>query len=125
MTNSKRCDTCRPLFKQLQILPLPSQYIFSLLIFVVTNKLFLLNSQIHNIHTRHYDNLHLPLTGLTLVQKGFAYSGCKSYNHRPLQIKNMSNNVALFKFTLKKFLLQYVFYSIDEYYQKNHNDYGC
>jgi hypothetical protein len=37
----------------------------------------------------------------------------------------MSNNVALFKATLKKFLLQYVFYSIDEYYQQNHNDYGC
>ena len=42
-TNSNRCDTCRPLFQQLRILPLPSQYIYSLLSFVVTNKnLFLL-----------------------------------------------------------------------------------
>jgi hypothetical protein len=84
--------------------------------FCCYNKLFLLNSQIHNIHTRHNDNLHLPLTGLTLVQKGIA---CKIYNHLPLQIKNMSNNVALFISTLKKFLLQYVFYRTDEYYQQN------
>ena len=87
ITNPSRYDTCRPLFKRLRILPLPSQYIFSILIFVVTNKkLFQLNSQVHNIHTRYNDNLHLLSTGLTLVQKGVAYSGCKIYNHLPTQI---------------------------------------
>ena len=65
----------------------------------------------------------MPLTGLTLVQKGVAYSGCKIYNHLPLQIKNILNNVPLFKSKLKKFLLWYVFYSVDEYYQQNYNDY--
>jgi hypothetical protein len=126
MTNCNRRDTCRPLFKQLRILPLPSQYIFSLLLFIVINKkLFLLNSEIHNIYTRHNDNLHLPLTGLTLDQKSVSYSGCKIYNHLPSQIKNISNYVALLKSTLKKFLLQYVLYSVDEYYQQNYNDYGC
>jgi len=124
ITNSNRYDTRRPLFKQLRILPLPSQYIFSILIFVVTNKkLFQLNSQVHNIHTRYNDNLHLLSTGLTLVQKGVAYSGCKIYNHLPSQIKKISNNIALFKTMLKKFLLQYIFYSVDEYYQQNCNDY--
>jgi len=124
ITNSNRYDTCRPLFKNLRILPLPSQYIFSILLFVITNKkLFQLNSQVHNIHTRYNDNLHLSSTGLTLVQKGVAYSGCKIYNHLPPQIKKISNNVALFKTMLKKFLLQYVFYSVDEYYQQNYNDY--
>jgi len=69
MTKSSKHDTCRPLFKQLRILPLPSQYIFSLLLFVVTNKkLFLLNSQIHSMHTRHNEDLHLPQTGLTLLK---------------------------------------------------------
>ena len=84
MTNSNRRDTCRPLIHQLGILPLPSQYIFSLLLFVATNtKLFLINSQIQDINTRHNNNLHLPLTGLILVQKGVAYSGCKIYNNLP------------------------------------------
>jgi len=124
ITNSNRYDTCRPLFKQLRILPLPSQCIFSVLIFVVTNKkLFQLNSRVHNIHTRYNDNLHLLSTGLTLVQKGAAYSGCKIYNHLPSQIKKISNNIALFKTTLKKFLLQYIFYSVDENYQQNCKDY--
>ena len=124
MTKSNKRDMCRSLFKQLRILPLPSQYIFSLLLFVVTNKeLFLLNSQIHSIHTRHSDNLHLPQTGLTLVQKGVAYSGCKIYNHLPLHIKKISNNVPLFKSILRKLLLQYVFYSVDEYYQQSFDDY--
>jgi len=124
ITNSNRYDTCCPLFKQLRILPLPSQYIFSILLFVVTNKkLFQLNSQVHNIHTRYNDNLHLLSTGLTLAQKGEAYSGCKIYNHLPSQIKKISNNVALFKTPLTKFLLQHIFYSVDEYYQQNCNDY--
>ena len=74
-------------------------------------------------NTRYNNNSHLTLTGLTLVQKGVAYSGCKIYNHLPIQIKNISNNVPLFKSKLKKFLLQYVFYSVNEYYQQNYNDY--
>jgi hypothetical protein len=36
---------CRNLFKKLQILPLTSQYILSLLMFVVQNKIFFLNKQ--------------------------------------------------------------------------------
>jgi hypothetical protein len=87
--------------------------------------LFQLNSQVHNIHIRSNDNLHLLSTGLTLVQKGVAYTGCKIYNHLPPQIKKISTNAALFKTTLKTFLLQYVFYSVDEYYQQNYNDYAC
>jgi hypothetical protein len=95
-----------------------------LLLFVATNKtLFLLNSQIHEINTRYKNNLHLPLTGLTLVQKGVAYSGCKIYNHLPPQIKNISSNITLFKHKLKKFLLRYTFYSVNEYYQQNYDDY--
>jgi len=119
MTKSNKRDTCRPLFKKLGIMPLPSQYIFSLLLFVVTNKnLFSLNSQIHGIYTRHSEDLHLPQTGLTMVQKGVAYSGCKIYNHLPVHIKNALNNIPLFKKLIKRLLSKYVFYSIDEYYQQ-------
>ena len=126
ITNSSRYDTCRPLSKQLGILPLPSQYILSILLFVVKNKnLFQLNSQIHNLHARSNDNLHLLSTSLTLVQRVVTLPGSKIYNHLPTQIKQLSTNVVLFKTALKKFLLHYVFYSIDEYYQQNYNDYAC
>ena len=100
MTNTDRRETCRPLFKQLKILPLPSQYILSILIFVANNKnLFISNSSVHDIYTRNNDNLHIPSTSLALVQKGVLYSGCEIYNHLPLKIKNTSNNVTLFKST--------------------------
>jgi hypothetical protein len=105
ITNVGRRNSCRPLFKQLQILPLPSQYIFSLLIFVNKNReLFLSNSEIHNINTRYNNNLHLPSTNLTLVQKGVLYSGSKIYNHLQLSIKAHSTDAKRFKTILKSYL---------------------
>jgi hypothetical protein len=60
------------LFKKLQILPLYSQYIHSLLMFVVKNNrdLFELNTSIHKISTRYNNDLHLPSAQLKLFQKG-------------------------------------------------------
>lgn len=118
ITNSGRRDSCRQLYKQLQILPLPSQYILSLLVFVNKNRsLFLSNSEIHNVNTRHKDNLHLPATNLTLVQKGVQYSGSRIYNHLPQHIKLLSNNARHFKSALRSYLLEHMFYSLDEYFQ--------
>jgi hypothetical protein len=117
ITNIGRRDSCRQLFTQLQILPLPSQYIFSLLVFVNNRELFLTNSEIHGINTRYNHNLHLPTTNLTLVQKGVLYSGSKIYNCLPSSIKAHSNDAKSFKTTLKSYLMEHAFYSLDEYYQ--------
>jgi len=68
ITNTSSCDSCHHLFKQLQILSLPSQYIFSLHVFVKKNRgLFQSNSEIHDLNTRFNHNLHLPSTNFTLV----------------------------------------------------------
>jgi hypothetical protein len=86
LDNKTKRDSCRHLFKELQLLTLPSQYIFSLLIFVVNNRdLLSLNSEIHNLNTRYKNNLHLPSTNLTMVQKGILYSGSRFFNYLPLQ----------------------------------------
>jgi hypothetical protein len=70
ITNTGRHDSCCQLYKQLQILSLPSQYIFSLLIFVNKNRdLFQSNSEIHDINTHYNYNLHLPSTNLTQCKK--------------------------------------------------------
>jgi hypothetical protein len=62
ITNEGKHDSCRQLFKTLQILTVPSQYIFSLLVFVIKNRvLFLSNSEIHYINTRYNYNIHLPV----------------------------------------------------------------
>jgi len=118
ITNTGRSDSCRQLYKQLQILPLPSQYIFSLLVFVKKNRgLFLSNSEIQDINTRYNYSLHLPSTNLTLVQKGILYSGSRIYNHLPLNIKILSNDAKCFKSTLRSYLIEHTFYSLDKYYQ--------
>jgi hypothetical protein len=62
MTKSRRRDSCRQLFKRLEILPLQSQYIFSVLLFVVKNKnLYTINQEVHSINTRSNINVHPPM----------------------------------------------------------------
>jgi hypothetical protein len=41
------------------------------------------------------------------------------FNHLPPNIKSLSNEVRLFKPTLKRFLLSNSFYSLDEYFDCN------
>ena len=67
MTKSRSRDSCRQLFKRLEILPLQSQYIFSVLLFVVKNKdLYTTNQEIHSINTRCTINLKPPVCNLTI-----------------------------------------------------------
>ena len=118
LTNKTRYDSCRSSFKQLQILTLSSQYIYSTLVFVIKNKeLFVLNSEILNLNTRTKNNLHLPSVNLSMMQKGVLYSGSSLFNILPTQIKSLSDEPRLFKKKLKNFLLQHAFYSLDEFYQ--------
>ena len=108
------------IFKKLQILSLFSQYILSLLTFVVKNReLFKLNSDIYHIGTRHNNDFHLPSTRLNLFQKGVYYSGIKIYNHLPLSIKDLSHDVKCFKQALKGFIQLNSFYSLEEYFNSN------
>ena len=66
------------------ILPLQSQYILSLLTFVVENKnLFYVNSEKDSFNTRQNFNLRQPQVNLTLYQKGVYYSGIKVFNNLP------------------------------------------
>jgi len=55
----------------------------------------------------------LPYTNLTLVQKGVLYSDSKIYNQLPSNIKALLNNAKRFKHTLKKYLIEHSFYSLD------------
>jgi hypothetical protein len=76
----------------MKILPLYSQYIYSLLMYVVNNKhLSTKNLDIHNHNTRSANNSHLPITNLTIYQKGPHYTGIKIFSYFPTQIKNVVN----------------------------------
>jgi len=117
ITSSRTRDSCRELFKKLEILPLYSQYIYSISIFVIKNKhLFYTNNQIHSIHTRFKTNLHLPTANLTKFQKGVYYSAIEIFNSLPRKIKDLANDKLPFRNALKGFLLAYSFYNSKEYF---------
>ena len=70
-------------------------------------------SYFFEIKTRNSHNLHLPLPHLTKYQKGVHYAGVRLFNHLPAYIKKSTNESKVFKKTLKKFLMNNSFYSVD------------
>jgi hypothetical protein len=111
--NAGNRESCRELFKKLNILPVHSQYIQSLLLFVVKNvEMFKPNSVVHTINTRRSSDLYLPATHLSKVQKGVYHSGIKVFNCLPPRIKSLSSDVRKFKPALKRFLLEGSFYTV-------------
>jgi hypothetical protein len=117
ITNSGNRDSCRELFKELEILPLQSQYIFSLVMFVVNNKdQFKLNSELYSRNTRHNNKFHYPTCKLTVFQKGVYYLGIKVFNWLPPNLRNLARDIKHFKIVLRSFLLFNSFYSLEEYF---------
>jgi len=111
---SGRKDSCHELFKQLNILPPQSQYIFSLLLLIIKNRDQLLsNSEVRNINTRYNTNLHLPLANLT-YQKGFFMQevGFIIICHQSSRTYQMMGNIS-------KQLLDNSFYGLQEYVNQN------
>jgi len=118
--NGRNRDSCHHLFTNLKILPLKSQYNFSLLLFLAKNRdLYDSNSEIHNVNTIFSSDLHTPVANLTTFQKVVLtkkYFGIKVFNHLPTSIKNTSHDINQFRSVLKRFLLINSFYSLEEYF---------
>jgi hypothetical protein len=95
-----------------EILSLYSQHIFSISIFVIKNEhLFYTNNQIHSIRIRFKTNLHPPTPNLTEFQKGVYYTTIKIFNNLPHNIRDLANEIVLFRNALKRFLLINSFYN--------------
>ena len=100
-------DSCRKLFLNLEILPLPSQYILSLLLFM-TRK-FHVNSEIHQINTTQRAKLHQPSVNATKYQKGVHCIGVKVFNMLPFYIKAEVDNPKKFKALLQNTYVKILF----------------
>jgi IS1 family transposase len=104
--------SCRRLFKKLDILPVPSQYIYSLINFFVNNhEDFQTNSSIHNTNMRNKHHLHRPTANISCFQKNALYSGIRIFNSLPCSITNLKNEKTKFKVTLRKYQNAHSFYS--------------
>jgi hypothetical protein len=112
-------DSCRDLCKNVKMLLLHSQYILSILLFVVDNKsMYNLNSDIHNINTWQKLNFHQPSTNLSLYQEGVYSFGIKVFNNLPQSLEKLADNSKQVKTALKHYLHTHS-YSIDEYFNVN------
>jgi hypothetical protein len=118
VTHTRPRDSCSKVFKNVEIMTLYSQYIYSLILYTVNNKhLFNTNSKIHNYKTRCNNNLHLPIANSSNFNKGAYISGVKFFTHFPQYINTLANDQKCFKVTLKSFLCDHSFYSMNEYYE--------
>ena len=117
MIGCRSRDSSRKLFLNLEILPLPSQYILSLLLFVIRNKnQFLVNSEIYHTDTRQHANFDHPSVNVTKYQKGVYCLGVKMFTMLPSYIKTGFDNPKKVKVVLQKFLHENSFYSLEEYF---------
>jgi len=92
-------------FFNLEILPLTSQYILSLLLFMIRNRnQFLVSSEIYHIDTRQHANFHQSPVNSSKYQKGVYYLVVKVFNMLPSYIEIESDNPKKFKLILQKFL---------------------
>jgi NAD+--asparagine ADP-ribosyltransferase len=105
--------------EKLHILPMKSQYLLSLMMFVVQRKEhFVTSIYSHNLETGQSNNLYTLQANLSIYQKGAYYSGVKIVNKLPSNIKNVRDNINKFKITLKKLLYMNSFYILDEYFEQ-------
>jgi exonuclease III len=107
---------CRPLFKELHLMTVVSMYSFGVCLFTYDNKEnFLTNGgNSSGPHTRNQNELCIPKHSSTLFERNLYYSSIKIYNKLPNEIK-LINNRNIFKNKLKAILVEYPYYSVDEY----------
>ena len=110
-------DSCKNYFTSEKILTLPSIYILQISE-MVKNKTVVTSPRAHQYETRGKD-LTLPCTfRLALLQKNIDFLGPKIFNNLPTQIKNITGPLK-FKKKLKDWLIDKVFYSLEEFFADN------
>ena len=104
----------------MKILSLYSQYIFSLLLYILNNKhLLIMNIRIHIFNTRNNSELHPPITNIIKFQIRVYYSGINIFNHLPYYIKHLFSKIKHFMPTLKQFLYSNSIYTTEDYLNYN------
>ena len=77
ITNTRPRDSCREVFKSMEILTLYSQYIYSLVLYTINNKHLFDTNEIHKCKTRNNNNLHCPIANLSKFSNRAYISGIK------------------------------------------------
>jgi hypothetical protein len=112
-------DSCREQFREMKILPLRSQYIYSLMMFVIKNReIFCTNKDCCEINIRHNMNIHMNQVNLAKYGNGVYHVAVRIYSGLPNKLKAISNDPKMFKISLKEFLYLNSFYTLDEFFKR-------
>jgi hypothetical protein len=116
-------NSCRDLFKKPDILPSSRELILSLMLVVMDNQSNCdSGSEIHGLNTRSKSQLCLPISNLSVFQKGTNFSGIKLFNSLPSTVQSLRNDSARFKNKLRTYLVTNSFYSVAELLEHAVND---
>jgi hypothetical protein len=107
--------SCRQIFKDYNILTLPSLYILEVTCFIKKyNDGMAKNLDIHNYNTWRKLDFHVQHCNTVLFKRSVINMGISLYKKVPNQIKLRKNFNSIRK-ELKSFLLKYSFYPTDEF----------
>jgi hypothetical protein len=110
-------DSCRGLFRKLDILPLSCEYILSWMLFVIDNQNnFHSALEVDGLNTRSKNQLYLPISNLPVFQKGTIFSGIRLFNSLPGTIQSLRNDRVRFKNNLRTHLMTNSFYTVAEFW---------
>lgn len=112
-------DSCKPLFKELGVLSLPSLYVYEVACFVKLHlNLFKTAKDIYPRCTRHGNRLVLDITPKCKIFKtNCYYLAIKIFNYIPNNIKELPYK--LFKKTLFQWVQEKCLYSLNELFSNN------
>jgi hypothetical protein len=83
--------SCKQHFKSLHMLPLPSLFIYKILVYIKPNSNdFITNSGLHSHNTREEDDLYIVPYKRSLCKYNFINVGLHLLNHLPQYVKEIS-----------------------------------
>lgn len=119
MIFADRRTSCKRIFRDLNLLTVPCLYIFKCLMFVKVKLNTILEEQHHHPYfTRHKNDLLYPRHRLVLFEQTNVYMGKKMFNKLPNTLKTIEKTEH-FKCAIKEFLINKVYYSVNEYLNDN------
>ncbi|KAG8299986.1 hypothetical protein J6590_108341 [Homalodisca vitripennis] len=114
LKNVSKQESCSPFFKELQIMTLPSLYIYCSLLDVKENLNSFINRQdVHTHCTRKKYLLDLPPVRLEKTKNSQIFFSIKLFNKLPEKAWNVTLNN--FKVTIAKWLKNKAFYTVEDY----------
>jgi hypothetical protein len=104
MAGAQPSILCRSLCKEFEFLPVPWQYIRSLMNFGISNhKNFQSNSCVYSINTRNKHNFHRPNAHLSCFHISTFLADIKMFNIVPPSVTFLKKDEAKFKAVLRKY----------------------